>query len=66
MEIQAAPRPPLACARRYDWLCCFSNFHVEHHDFPDVPAFRLRALRDAAYGARCDPNRPASPRLAWA
>lgn len=32
----------------YDWLCCFSNFHVEHHDFPDVPAWRLRALRDAA------------------
>ena len=21
---------------------------TEHHDFPDVPAFRLRALRDAA------------------
>ena len=34
--------------RAYDWLCCFSNFHVEHHDFPDVPAFRLRALRDLA------------------
>jgi len=32
----------------YDWLCCFSNYHTEHHDFPDVPAFRLRALRDAA------------------
>lgn len=32
----------------YDWLCCFSNFHTEHHDFPDVPAFRLRRLRDAA------------------
>jgi len=32
----------------YDWLCCFSNFHVEHHDFPDVPAFRLRKLRDRA------------------
>ena len=32
----------------YDWLCCFSNFHVEHHDFPDVPAFRLRELRDIA------------------
>ena len=32
----------------YDWLCCFSNFHTEHHDFPDVPAFRLRALRDRA------------------
>lgn len=32
----------------FDWLCCFSNFHVEHHDFPDVPAFRLKELRDAA------------------
>ena len=32
----------------YDWLCCFSNFHTEHHDFPDVPAFRLRELRDTA------------------
>ena len=32
----------------YDWLCCFSNYHTEHHDFPDVPAFRLRALRDLA------------------
>ena len=32
----------------YDWLCCFSNYHVEHHDFPDVPAFRLRELRDLA------------------
>jgi fatty acid desaturase len=33
---------------RYDWLCCFSNYHTEHHDFPDVPAFRLRELRDIA------------------
>ena len=32
----------------YDWLCCFSNYHTEHHDFPDVPAFRLRKLRDLA------------------
>eukprot|EP00326_Haptolina_ericina_P028733 CAMPEP_0181173930 /NCGR_PEP_ID=MMETSP1096-20121128/3263_1 /TAXON_ID=156174 ORGANISM="Chrysochromulina ericina, Strain CCMP281" /NCGR_SAMPLE_ID=MMETSP1096 /ASSEMBLY_ACC=CAM_ASM_000453 /LENGTH=203 /DNA_ID=CAMNT_0023261793 /DNA_START=115 /DNA_END=726 /DNA_ORIENTATION=+ len=32
----------------YDWLCCFSNYHTEHHDFPDVPAFRLRELRDIA------------------
>ena len=32
----------------YDWLCCFSNYHTEHHDFPDVPAFRLRRLRDLA------------------
>ena len=30
----------------YDWLC-FSNYHTEHHDY-DVPAFRLRKLRDLA------------------
>ena len=38
----------------YDWLCCFSNYHTEHHDFPDVPAFRLRDLRDAAPGYYSD------------
>lgn len=27
---------------------CFSNYHTEHHDFPDIPAFRLRELRDTA------------------
>lgn len=32
----------------FDWLCCFSNYHTEHHDFPEVPAFRLRALRNTA------------------
>ena len=32
----------------FDWLCCFSNYHTEHHDFPDVPAWRLRELRDTA------------------
>lgn len=35
-------------ARWFDWLCAFSNFHTEHHDFPDVSLFRLRELRDAA------------------
>ena len=38
----------------YDWLCCFSNYHIEHHDFPDVPAFRLRELRDIAAGFYSD------------
>lgn len=33
----------------YDWLCCFSNYHIEHHDFPDVPAFRLGQLHEAAH-----------------
>jgi fatty acid desaturase len=32
----------------YDWLTAFSNFHTEHHDFPDVPMWRLRELRDEA------------------
>ena len=34
--------------RWFDLVCCFSNYHTEHHDFPDVPAFRLRKLRDLA------------------
>ena len=42
------PTASVYLGRWYDWLCCFSNYHTEHHDFPDVPAFRLRALRDAA------------------
>ena len=48
----------------YDWLCCFSNYHTEHHDFPDVPAFRLRALRDAApefYGGEVTMSQLTSP-----
>jgi len=32
----------------YDWLTAFSNYHTEHHDFPDVPMWRLRELRDEA------------------
>ena len=43
-------QPTTSCyiAPWFDWLCCFSNFHTEHHDFPDVPALRLRELRDMA------------------
>ena len=40
------PREPLANPSRTRRVR--SNYHTEHHDFPDVPAFRLRALRDAA------------------
>ena len=42
----------------YDWLCCFSNYHCEHHDFPDVPAFRLKARADAraAHRHACAPG----------
>mmetsp|Transcript_56869 Transcript_56869/g.176998 ORF Transcript_56869/g.176998 Transcript_56869/m.176998 type:complete len:520 (-) Transcript_56869:14-1573(-) len=25
----------------YDWVCLFSNYHLEHHDFPDVGLLRL-------------------------
>lgn len=32
----------------YDWICAFSNYHTEHHDFPDVPLFELRKLHDLA------------------
>jgi fatty acid desaturase len=48
----------------YDWVCAFSNYHTEHHDFPDVPLFRLRQLRDLApdyYG----PPMLADARIGW-
>ena len=32
----------------YDWLCCFSNYHTEHHDFPDVYAAPNRLLAHLA------------------
>ncbi|CAE8622524.1 unnamed protein product [Polarella glacialis] len=28
----------------YDWICMFSNYHLEHHDFPDVALLRLPEL----------------------
>ncbi len=34
--------------RAYNWLCCWSNLHVEHHDFPDAPCWRLAELRACA------------------
>ena len=37
-----SPNPNPNPSQAYDWLCCFSNYHTEHHDFPDVPAFLLR------------------------
>jgi len=47
-DVSCQPTASVYLGNWYDWLCCFSNYHCEHHDFPDVPAFRLRALRDAA------------------
>lgn len=36
----------------YGWfmsfLCGGVNYHVEHHDFPNVPVSKLRALRDSS------------------
>ncbi|CAJ1345702.1 unnamed protein product, partial [Effrenium voratum] len=32
----------------FDWVCMFSNYHLEHHDFPDVPLLKLPELRTRA------------------
>lgn len=32
----------------FDWICAFSNYHTEHHDFPDVPMWNLKEVRDQA------------------
>lgn len=48
----------------FDWLCAFSNFHTEHHDFPDVPLFRLRELRDLS-PRHYDAPMLESPRAGW-
>lgn len=39
----------------YDWVCLFSNYHLEHHDFPDVGLLRLPEIARLApefYGLR--------------
>ena len=37
----------------YDWLCCFANYHTEHHDFPDVPAFQPTTCSSDWPSERC-------------
>ncbi|CAK9059160.1 Sphingolipid delta(4)-desaturase/C4-monooxygenase DES2 (Degenerative spermatocyte homolog 2) (Sphingolipid 4-desaturase) (Sphingolipid C4-monooxygenase) [Durusdinium trenchii] len=32
----------------FDWVCLFANYHVEHHDFPDIPLLKLPELRRIA------------------
>lgn len=32
----------------WDWLCFFGNYHVEHHDFPTIPSWRLPELHRKA------------------
>ncbi|KAJ8610687.1 hypothetical protein CTAYLR_005673 [Chrysophaeum taylorii] len=32
----------------FDLLCCYANYHLEHHDFPNMPLWSLRDLRRLA------------------
>ena len=42
------PTASIYVGKWFDWLTAFSNYHVEHHDFPIVPWSRLPAIRAAA------------------
>lgn len=40
----------------YDFVCLNTNFHVEHHDFPNVPILAVPKLKKIApefYGEGC-------------
>jgi len=32
----------------YDVVCCNTNYHLEHHDFPNIPVLMLPKLREMA------------------
>lgn len=32
----------------FDWVCAYTNYHVEHHDFPEVPLWNLGQVREEA------------------
>ena len=50
-EACVSPPPVSTCIIRarlrslFDLTCAFTNYHVEHHDFPEVPLWNLRQIR---------------------
>jgi len=42
------PTASIYVGKWFDWLTAFSNYHVEHHDFPNVPLWRLKDLHERA------------------
>lgn len=40
--------PSIAVRSLFDLTCAFTNYHVEHHDFPEVPLWNLRQIREEA------------------
>mmetsp|Transcript_13487 Transcript_13487/g.31951 ORF Transcript_13487/g.31951 Transcript_13487/m.31951 type:complete len:277 (+) Transcript_13487:554-1384(+) len=46
--VSCQPTSSVYLGRWYDVLCLSSNYHVEHHDFPEVPLTKLSELRRRA------------------